>query len=128
VSPSQTLSQNPFDKYARRIAPCSRLLIGASNHAQEKIPMQHEPILSSFNIEHFGGAPPDDGEDYTAEDTFTGFAMRVGELIVEAATCDRHHEAITLAALLAASSPEKGISGGRWVARMWEAHCARRGS
>lgn len=31
-----------------------------------------EPALTPFNIENFGGTPPDDGDEYTADDVFTG--------------------------------------------------------
>lgn len=87
----------------------------------------HEHSLSAFNIEHFGGAPGDEEEPYTttADDVFMGFVMRVSDLMHAAADSGRSHEAITLASFVAASSPEKGIRGGRWVARMWDEYCAR---
>ena len=86
-----------------------------------------EPALSDFNIANFGGDPPDDGEAYIVDDVMTGFGMRVSDLIHRAAEDGRHPEMFTLASFLALSSTEKGIRGGRIVARMWEKHCAERG-
>jgi hypothetical protein len=48
-------------------------------------PMHYEPVLSAFNIENFGGSPPDDGEIYMANDVMTGFLMRVGDEVLQRA-------------------------------------------
>lgn len=52
--------------------------------------------LTPSNIEHFGGAPTGDGDEYTAEGVFCGYALAVSHLIEEMVTRnDIHHKVAT---------------------------------